>query len=328
MSKNILHIMVINWKWDDSLGFPSGKIEKDELSFSFSKELDFIKVTRKEKIKEEKIGEEVEFTIDPNTLSALNKYILPVKIKLTDYVDDQVQLAQAALINILEQIKKFSKGKLGEEVTLKIEFLLHRKDGFDKIDTLFEVIKPYQENKNIEIVFGYYTIGIDPIYDDDGLISEGQYFFQYKEDEEGVAGYFDKNFVPKFIFENKFDYVWNHYWYLTLRKIEKFRELILLSQVPNSSNEVREKALLYAHHFLNETYLSQAQTSTFKKEDMIFKDCVDLKDKVAEKNEKFSMRKEFKNQLIAFRTNNGKLEQDNLNELNKSFDNLMHSLYT
>lgn len=323
MSKKRFKIMVINWDWSDKLEFPNGIVEKNEnseLSFRFSKDLRFIDVLNQEKIKE---------VTDPETGNPLCIYIVPIKVNLSYHIDVSPVVLKLCIERLLDEIIE-KKGKVNQ---YDIEILLHRNDGFDKINQVLDTIIPYQKEKLMDIVIGYFGKGIDRIYQDGGLIMDGPYFFQYKEDE-GLAGYFTETYKPEYIFESNFDFVWNHHWYKTKDRLREFRSLLTLAQIPIEDKVgLKKQALDYTKHLLynwkKDLNLEDFKTLPWLEQDL--SKSQDLDYWLGGGNPKFNEedRETFLKELKAFKALEIKsFDNFDFGPLNTSLEKVIESLYS
>ena len=89
---------------------------------------------------------------------------------------------------------------------------------------------PYQEN---QIQFGMFGGGQGAMYDEKGLLSHVGETFQLALEYEGAAKFDEeKKRKPLAIRQSHFEFVWNHYWFQTRKKIEKLRDNLFRVQIP------------------------------------------------------------------------------------------------
>lgn len=321
MSKAATKILLVNWKWEDELEYPtfiphSTKDVKPLLN-EFVKNIEPIKVVE---------STWIEDATDHLVLkegAATNKYIIPTKANLMNILSEKdlpsIKVNYVHCV-IDEIIKLFADSK-----KIQIVCLYHMGDGFDDINELLEIILDYapsvKEDLEVEIKVGFFGKGHGIIYEFQGFLPIGSSFFRYKGKGARRIGGFRDQVHLQFLKEEHFDPVWNHYWYETRKRLEDLRKWMMLTQVPKSPDTARNIAKSYTEDLLiNIGEIKDRRLPQPIEEGWDFSSCSDLA-YWTKTNPDFKLQGEWIEELKKF-------HKDDLQDftiLNKAFDNLIAS---
>ena len=312
-------IIILNWKWSDKLAYPTFTASREATNnlIQFENQFKFLPASRKENVEEK-----------ANTFilkdGQSDRYILPTKVDLSP-IDDGSDNSNTMLANLQEDyFEKVSNacGNFCETKQLtncEYIFLFHSGNGFDDVNKLLEIL----EDPNKKFIFqssriGFFGKGTGVIYEENGFLPLGMPAFRFKE---GKVGWFKKDVVYELVIlklEN-FDFIWNHYWFMTQKRLSEFRKLLFAVQLPTAETSLRQVVLLLARNLLAvlDKGLDNPQSELREIIGWDFSDCGDLSYWISKKNKDLEEKYicNFKDELQHFMTNHGELPDYSLRNI-------------
>lgn len=328
MNETSTKFLVINWKWDDDLPYPTFIPKESNKDTCETCEFD-VPILLIPAVEQDAVTGDDE------------AYQLKKKVKPTCYVlPTKVDLRYPAGISHIKDIKIDFFNKLfaviGKKApvgaNVQVAFLFHQGDGFDDEDDLPEIIqdgmKKSKMSHNVEKKVDFFGKGQGIMYNQhSGLLPLSSSYFRYKGKPEKKIGWFQNTIELKYLKIERFNSVWNHYWTFTRKRIEDLRKYIYLAQIGHKAAESsKEIAIGYAQNLLK-NLLCEDKNQRFKlpkeKYEWDFSECSDLKEWLHEGNTRFPSYAIWLEQMGKFSQG----QDADFSKINEGFDELVTSLY-
>ncbi len=257
MSKKIIFI---NWKWEmrQNPGIPYFPASAKENIYEIEQVTD--------KNLEEKLPEfmgqvsEGQQIFIRDTVEKGGGQVIRLRIELDALSEENKRKVENGIMTLIKE-KIVKKG--GE-----VLFMFHQNQGFD----LEHFDSP---DKNIQ--YRTFGGGQEPIYDE--LLGADYCYLEDFDDRAFAVKENDDD--PFIIYQDRFDKVWDHYWYQTKKKMMKLYEKVLVSQIPYYPPKQKEEIVALAKGFTTyyhdlEKYINSDKKAAFFSKVTYFENCENL----------------------------------------------------
>lgn len=239
MSKqqDIYRIMVLNWKWEDELAYPTDEDFGPESGLT--EKLKAIPAANPN----EKKGNGHSDAFEVLNPASMDAYVIPTRV----WEDKEKELPLKAFTHsAIEAAKAVSNNN-----PFQLLLLLHKGEKTSSVEELANLDTsglPRGSNMRVALFGG----GRDIIYGREGLLDHGISTFLLGEDLDSGAAWFDiENEIKALIIKKAhFNFVWDSYWYQTRIKLEQFRKETLLAQLPKVPDGPVKRASVHAKSLL------------------------------------------------------------------------------
>lgn len=316
MSKkqDVYKIMVLNWKWEEELGYP-----EDTDFLEKRTEEGKVEVPPKQSSLEAADVHEVSITDEKATViypDAIKTFVLPTKV----WGDHKEGLGLRSFTDAIIE----AAGSIADSGIYQLLILLHKGDQTPSVNKLAQLTVDLPEDCDMR--FALFGGGREAIYEESGLLDHGFSTFRLGEDIESESGaaWFDNKQELKALIIKKtnFKFVWDYYWYQTRTKLEQFRKETLLAQIPKVPDGPLQRAQEHAKSLLFR--LDNSKYKDFQNHNPSpianYEECADLEELINVER--------FKKKKAAWITEIESLADKTINDtqtLNEAFEDLLKS---